>query len=556
MKAKILTLLIATIVIPVQSKAQVQQNHELLNAVLWNQTAAEYTATCVQAYELAKIRLEEAIVDTNWTAAVEQTENYQSLPPAVILDVDETTLNNAAYDAWLVNENRVYDSDSWNIWVQNDHANAVPGAAEFCQYATSLGIEVFFISNRIPSQQNATVRNLQMEGFPIDDSGENLLLKNEHDDWNSDKTTRRSYIAQQYRILLSIGDDANNFISSYTETTEEQYTILENHKEYFGRQWIIIPNSMYGGWESGAFQHDYSLSHDQRIQSKYEALISIEELTPEGSWSRETGQNHEMLNSVLWVQNSGEYLGTCLQAYEFAKIRMLESLTDSNWTATFDQPNNYQDLPPCVVINIDEVILNNVHFESALILSDSAFDLGRWYTWIEAAKASAVPGALEFTQFAKSQGVKVIYITNREKQFQAETIENLTDLGFTIDEDGSNLLMLDPEQGWGENKHIRQAYAAQSYRVVLLIGYEGNDFMAGTQTNTFARNSILNENLSMFGNKWIIIPNSMYGEWDSGIYNQNFSLSREEILRLKYNALQVAPSLQFRSNFENFSLYK
>jgi hypothetical protein len=77
------------------------QPSDLLNAELWMQTAIEYRADCLTVYALAKTRLEEALADKNRTA-YDQTGDYQSLLPAVILDLDETALDNSQYEASLV----------------------------------------------------------------------------------------------------------------------------------------------------------------------------------------------------------------------------------------------------------------------------------------------------------------------------------------------------------------------------------------------------------------------------------------------------------------------
>src|SRR5208282_1526023 len=88
---------------PTLAADPVPQN-DLLNAELWMQTAIEYRANCLTVYALAKVRLDEAVADTNWTA-YDQTGSYQNLPPAVIIDLDETAIDNSAYEAGLVVNN-------------------------------------------------------------------------------------------------------------------------------------------------------------------------------------------------------------------------------------------------------------------------------------------------------------------------------------------------------------------------------------------------------------------------------------------------------------------
>src|ERR1051326_4687767 len=69
-----------------------------LNATLWTQRSVEFKGNAMTVYALGKVRLDEALADKKWTAApVEQKGDYQNLPPAVVLDLDETVLDNSAY---------------------------------------------------------------------------------------------------------------------------------------------------------------------------------------------------------------------------------------------------------------------------------------------------------------------------------------------------------------------------------------------------------------------------------------------------------------------------
>src|SRR5580700_889482 len=97
---------------PVFADEPVPQN-DLLNAEVWMQTAIEYRANCLTVYALAKIRLDEALADRTWTA-YDQTGNYQDLPPAVILDLDETAIDNSAYEAGLVITGADFDPKTWD----------------------------------------------------------------------------------------------------------------------------------------------------------------------------------------------------------------------------------------------------------------------------------------------------------------------------------------------------------------------------------------------------------------------------------------------------------
>ncbi|MFB6240663.1 MAG: HAD family acid phosphatase, partial [Gemmatimonadota bacterium] len=110
-----------------------------LDATLWTQVSAEYRGASIQAYRTARRQLVKALDDTTWTAALEQEEPYGGKPPAVILDVDETVLDNSAYQARLIRRGEGFGSESWDRWVREARAPAVPGALRFAQYAHRRG---------------------------------------------------------------------------------------------------------------------------------------------------------------------------------------------------------------------------------------------------------------------------------------------------------------------------------------------------------------------------------------------------------------------------------
>ena len=146
--------------------------HENLNAVVWMQTALEYEASALQAFRLAQMQLDAALADPSWTAAIEQTgDPSQRRATAVVLDVDETVLDNSYYQARMIRDRTEYSSATWDPWVQEARATAIPGAVEFTKYAASKGVTVFYVTNRTANLEDATRRNLVALGFPVQTSG-------------------------------------------------------------------------------------------------------------------------------------------------------------------------------------------------------------------------------------------------------------------------------------------------------------------------------------------------------------------------------------------------
>lgn len=221
---------------------------ENLNAVLWMQTSAEYNGAARQAYRAAGASLDRALKERTWTAALEQRLPVADLPPALVLDLDETVIDNTAAQAELVATGRAYNEQAWNGWVAEKRAGLVPGAREFLLMAHASGVAAFYVTNRVcePNQvEDPTVALLRAHHLPF--SPERLLCRTD----SGDKSQRRKLVAAGHRILLLIGDDFNDFVSLKGEQTsaEGRLAAAAAFAAYWGDRWFILPNPSYGSWE-------------------------------------------------------------------------------------------------------------------------------------------------------------------------------------------------------------------------------------------------------------------------------------------------------------------
>ena len=225
--------------------------HENLNAVLWLQTSLEFEASALQAFRLAQIQLDAALADPALTAALEQQPGSAStLPPAVILDVDETVLDNSYDQARMIREGTAFDTATWDPWVAEARATAIPGALEFTQYAAKKGVAVFYITNRTANLEEPTRKNLTALGFPVAANLDTVLVRGERPEWSaSAKGPRRAFVAKSHRILMLIGDDLGDFVIDAAGTPAERQARAAAQSEWWGRRWIMIPNPTYGSWE-------------------------------------------------------------------------------------------------------------------------------------------------------------------------------------------------------------------------------------------------------------------------------------------------------------------
>ncbi len=234
----------------------------------------EYKANAQQTYSAAKAMLDLALQDTSWTAAPEdQGSDFAEKPPAIILDVDETVLDNSPYQARLLRDGGSYDLESWTAWCNERNAQPIPGAVEFTTYAASKGVTVFFVTNRMNDVEPATRDNLAKHGFPLDPSMDTLFTKGEKPDWSpSDKKPRREAIAQNYRIVMLFGDNLGDFVSKYKLSLEERDAVYAKYKDYWGVRWFMLSNPLYGSWESAPYGHDRSKTPEEQRDATIDAL--------------------------------------------------------------------------------------------------------------------------------------------------------------------------------------------------------------------------------------------------------------------------------------------
>ncbi|MFT7589338.1 MAG: 5'-nucleotidase (lipoprotein e(P4) family) [Limisphaerales bacterium] len=224
--------------------------HENLNGVLWTQTSPEFMVSSAQAFTLAELQVEKAIADKNWTALPDQTSDYQSLAPAVIVDVDETMLDNSPFQARLVEDGKEFDPELWSQWVNEIQAEAISGAKEFVDFLDQKGVKIFYVTNRV--LEAPTVKNIQLK-LDADVTSADVYCKYEKEEWGSNKTPRRNLIAENYRVVLLIGDDYNDFTDLGKVSPSERVAKASAFEKYWGTKWIVLSNPHYGNWERSLY---------------------------------------------------------------------------------------------------------------------------------------------------------------------------------------------------------------------------------------------------------------------------------------------------------------
>lgn len=231
--------------------------------ILWVKGAAEYKAISRQVYGLAERDLPGYVADKSWSALPQQHDADQ-LPPAVILDVDETVVSN--YDFQESFEPPFTNRKHYD-WYSTTPAVEVQGVASFVASARELGVTVFFVTNR-PCEiiagidhpcppKLATVENIRQVGI---DTDETHVFLSEEQGWTREKLTRRMHVAENYRVIMLFGDDYGDFVPCARKKVVDPCTIaatiasrdaaLDEYDRYWGRGWYVLPNPMHGSWTS------------------------------------------------------------------------------------------------------------------------------------------------------------------------------------------------------------------------------------------------------------------------------------------------------------------
>jgi 5'-nucleotidase (lipoprotein e(P4) family) len=243
-------------------------------AVLWTQSSAEYRALAYQTFVLARLRLDADLRRQPRVAHIRSRQpRGSSLPAAVIVDADETILDNSRYQAELVLRGLAFSAASWTAWCERAEAGAVPGATEFLNYAVSRGVRVFYITNRRLSEKPGTIRNLQRLGFPKVTEA-TLMIREEGA--TSSKESRRNKVKESCRIALLIGDNLNDFNDDFVgKSIAERAAQVDRERAEFGARFIVVPNPMYGDWENAVYENKSGLSDAERQAYRRAALKGL-----------------------------------------------------------------------------------------------------------------------------------------------------------------------------------------------------------------------------------------------------------------------------------------
>lgn len=228
-------------------------------ATLWMQQSMESIFLREQSYKLAAEKFERNL----------QKHKADGMY-AVIVDIDETVLDNSPYMARLIKTGQAYDNEGWSRWVNEGRAGLVPGVKGFLNKVEASGTEVFYISNRHADLMEATLENLNRHELPFADDAHVLLMTSE-----SDKTERREEVKLNYKVLLLVGDQLTDFAQQ-----KEDYSMaifdVEGAKDSLDNYFVLLPNPMYGSFEDRIYKGEKDLQDRDKDEARRHSLITKE----------------------------------------------------------------------------------------------------------------------------------------------------------------------------------------------------------------------------------------------------------------------------------------
>ena len=214
------------------------RSRENTMGTLWYQNAAEVDALYQQGYNVATNKLKELL------------KQPTDKPYSIVLDIDETVLSNIPFQVKMIKDGTAFNPKLWDEWVQKAEATPVAGAKEFLQFADKNKVQIYYISDRTDAQVDATIKNLEAQGLPVQ-GRDHLMFKKEGD---KSKEGRRQEVLKHTNLVMLFGDNLVDFAEFSTKSEADRDKMFEQLKAEFGDKFIIFPNPMYGSWESAVYQ--------------------------------------------------------------------------------------------------------------------------------------------------------------------------------------------------------------------------------------------------------------------------------------------------------------
>ncbi|WBA83650.1 HAD family acid phosphatase [Endozoicomonas sp. GU-1] len=367
------------------SVGQKALNNEVIIAANWQQHSGEYCAYFYQSFNGATDQLEALL-----------TKTPEGKKPAIITDIDDTLISGTRYFTSLVDTHESRSIERSRFWWNHQETKALPGSVEFLQKANSLGIEIFYISGRFNDVKTITINKLKQLGFPVI-SERNVILQAEKNMTLSKEDKRQHIIKAGYHPIMLFGDQLEDLGEVAKGLYPEKKKWVSQHQDKLGRQWFILPNTVYGFWEE-AISKDYrTLSPAEKHRARIRQVNDTELPLP----VPESYRQH-IIMADLWVRKSADFDATAIQAYNLAN-KALEA------------PENRHATDRAIIVDIDGTLIDYSpnHLIPPLCKAFPEPE-AKMRNYEKQLQSTSIPGAREFLNKAAALGYEIFYLTARE----------------------------------------------------------------------------------------------------------------------------------------------
>lgn len=233
-------------------------------------------------------------------------------------------------------------------------------------------------------------------------------------------------------------------------------------------------------------------------------------ITPTPITKAENGINLDgKLFTALYQQQAAEYKALCFQAYNLARYKV-----DDARLKRFGQPK-------AIITDIDETIFDNSPYSVHQALQGKDYVVETWHDWTNQSNCDTLAGSLSFFKYAADKKIEIFYITNRDSTETNSTLKNMIKFGFPF-ADKEHLLT----KQTSSSKEDRRKKVDIDHDIILFIGdnlADFSDLFDKKTTEERLQNTI--SHAADFGDKYIILPNPNYGDWENALYKYNFVLT-------------------------------
>ena len=223
-------------------------------------------------------------------------------------------------------------------------------------------------------------------------------------------------------------------------------------------------------------------------------------------------QRDSILRTLLWLRTSGEYEALCLQTFNTA-LRYVRGAVKTPSAGNASKP-------PAVVMDLDETVLDTSGYSVYLLSKGLKHHEAHWLAWNQQHldQIGLIPGAKQFIKGVESEGVHVVFVSNRQDAGRDDTMQILHKFDLATqaaldNPNGTKLLM----RKQTSSKQGRRDIVNERYTVIALLGDNLNDFSDDFRSPAVdsidERREMVRKHAADWGSRWYVLPNPIYGYW-------------------------------------------